>query len=203
VGGDYYDFLEMGEGRIGIALADIAGKGFPAALIMANLHATLRSRTAAELLDLPRQLESVNQLLFRFTETSRYATLFLGIYDDRERRLVYANCGHPPALLLRADDRVERLGCTAPALGLFEEWSCATGEVRLDQGDVAVIYSDGITEAWSDAGEEFGEQRLVELLRGQRRAGAPRLLDAVLRAVGEFSGREQEDDQTLVVARAL
>src|SRR5207245_9008269 len=109
VGGDDCDCPELGPGRVGLVLADISGKGFPAALLMASLQASLRSRSAHDMLDLPRQLRSVNQLLYRFSETNRYATLFLGLYDDASRRLLYANCGHNPPMVLRRDGRVERL----------------------------------------------------------------------------------------------
>jgi sigma-B regulation protein RsbU (phosphoserine phosphatase) len=201
VGGDYYDFLELGPGRVGLVLADISGKGFPAALLMASLQASLRSRSAHDMLDLPRQLGSVNQLLYRFSETNRYATLFLGLYDDANRRLLYANCGHNPPVILGRDDRVERLTPTGPALGLFEPWECQTGELRLESGDLLTVFSDGITEAFNGAGEEFGEHRLIETLRSHRQLPAASLVDVVLRRVAEFGGSEQTDDQTLVVAR--
>jgi sigma-B regulation protein RsbU (phosphoserine phosphatase) len=201
VGGDYYDFLELGPGRVGLVLADVSGKGLPAALIMASLQASLRSRSAHDMLDLTRQLRSVNQLLYRFSESNQYATLFLGLYDDANRRLLYANCGHNPPVVLRKEGSVERLSATATVLGLFEEWECRTCELRLESGDVLTVYSDGITEAFSVAGEEFGEQRLIEILRGHRHLPAASLVDVVIRRVAEFSGSEQTDDQTLVVAR--
>ncbi len=202
VGGDYYDFLDLGPGRTGLVLADISGKGFPAALVMAGLQASLRSRLAQDMLDLPRQLRHVNELLYRTSEANRYATLFLGLYDDAGRRLVYANCGHNPPVVLREDGSVQRLAPTAPVVGLLEEWECAAGEVQLERGDLLALFSDGITEAFSDAGEEFGEARLVEILRAHRTLEAAALVDVVIRRVAEFSGSEQEDDMTLVVARA-
>ena len=201
VGGDYYDFLELGPGRTGLVLADISGKGFPAALLMASLQASLRSRLAQDMLDLPRQLGYVNQLLYRTSESNRYATLFLGLYDDASRRLVYANCGHNPPILLRADGTVRRLAPTAPVLGLLEDWECVAGELTLEIGDLLALFSDGITEAFSDAGEEFGEERLIQILRADRALPGAVLVDVVMGRVSEFSGSEQEDDMTLVVAR--
>jgi sigma-B regulation protein RsbU (phosphoserine phosphatase) len=201
VGGDYYDFLELGPGGTGLVLADISGKGFPAALLMASLQASLRSRLAQDMLDLPRQLRYVNELLYRTSESNRYATLFLGLYDDASRRLVYANCGHNPPILLRADGTVRRLAPTAPVLGLLEEWECAACELRLEIGDLLALFSDGITEAFSDAGEEFGEERLVDALATHRGLPAAALVDLVIGRVTEFSGSEQDDDMTLVVAR--
>lgn len=201
VGGDYYDFLELGAGRVGLTLADISGKGLPAALLMANLQASLRSRSAQDMLDLSRQLRSVNQLLFRCSESHRYASLFLGIYDDANRRLRYANCGHNPPIVLRADGSAQRLVPTAPVLGLIEAWECETVEVCLGGGDILALFSDGITEAFSNAGEEFGEARLFELLSRQRDLPLPTLLAEVLAAVRDFSGSGPEDDKTLVLAR--
>jgi serine phosphatase RsbU (regulator of sigma subunit) len=201
VGGDYFDFLDLGAGRLGLVLADVSGKGFPAALLMAGLQASLRSRLAHELADLPRSLASVNQLLFSTSETNRFATLFLGLYDDASRRLTYANCGHNPPVILRAGGSIERLQPTAPVVGLFEAWECCTGEAQLGVGDLLVLFSDGVTEAWSDDGVEFGESRLVDVLERHRAAPLDELLSAVLARVREFSGSEQEDDQTLLVAR--
>jgi sigma-B regulation protein RsbU (phosphoserine phosphatase) len=204
VGGDYYDFLDLAPGQLGLALADICGKGFPAALLMANLQASLRSRSAHELVDIARQLRVINQLLYRASESSRYATLFLGLYDDSTRRMRYANCGHNPPVLLRADGRWERLMPTAPVLGLFlDTWECETAEVSLERGDLLALYTDGLTEAWSDDGEEFGESRLLEALRTHREQAADDVLNTLLSTVRAFSGSEQDDDLTLVVARVV
>jgi sigma-B regulation protein RsbU (phosphoserine phosphatase) len=203
VGGDYYDFLDLGSGRVGLALADVSGKGFPAALLAASLQASLRSRLPQDMLDLPRLLRSVNQLLYRSSEVNRYATLFLGIYEDATRRFSYANCGHNPPILLRADGTVDRLPPTGPALGIFEDWECESAEAALCHGDLLAIFSDGVTEAWNDAGEEFGEARLIEVLWESRHRTVDAIVDQVLDTVVRFSGSEQEDDQTLLVARGL
>jgi len=119
VGGDYYDFLDLGTGRLGIVLADISGKGIAAALLMANLQANLRSRYMVALEDPHQLLQSVNRLFFENTPEDSYATLFYADYDDANHCLRYANCGHNPPLLLRANGEIERLGATATVLGLF------------------------------------------------------------------------------------
>ena len=168
VGGDYYDFLDLGRERLGLVIGDIAGKGIAAALLMANLQANLRSQCAIALDQPQRFLRSVNQLFYENTVDSAYATLFFAEYDDRTRRLRYANCGHLPALLLRRDDTLERLDSTCTVLGIFKEWDCSIGECRLSRGDTLVLYTDGITESFNDAEEEFGEQRLIEALRRHR-----------------------------------
>jgi len=203
VGGDYYDFLSLGSGRLGIVLADIAGKGISGALLMANLQANLRSQYAMALEDLPQLLRSVNQLFYENTSDSSYATLFFGDYQDSTRRLRYANCGHNPPVLLRCDGATDRLVATATVLGLFEEWDSSICEVQIGAGDIFAIYTDGITEATGKGEEEFGEKRLLDTIDANQHAPVPSILDAVLSAVQRFSTGEQSDDLTLVVARGL
>jgi sigma-B regulation protein RsbU (phosphoserine phosphatase) len=202
VGGDYYDFLELRPGRLALVLADIAGKGVSGALLMANLQANLRSQYAMALDDLPRLLRSVNHLFYENTPESSYATLFFADYDDSSRRLRFVNCGHCPPMLLRSNGTVERLAATATVLGLFDNWECSINEVSLNPDDTLLIYSDGVTEAENDAGEEFGETRLLGSVEANRHLSAPALLQAILSAVEQFSSREQQDDITLVVARS-
>jgi serine phosphatase RsbU (regulator of sigma subunit) len=201
VGGDYYDFLELGRGRLGLVIGDIAGKGIAAALLMANLQANLRSQCAIALDQPQRFLQSVNQLFFENTSDSAYATLFFAEYDDNAGSLRYANCGHLCGLLLRTDNTLERLDSTATVLGLFREWDCSIGERRLFCGDTLAFYTDGITESFDDAGEEFGETRLIEALRRHREQPSPALLASILDEVREFSSSEQHDDITLIVAK--
>jgi sigma-B regulation protein RsbU (phosphoserine phosphatase) len=203
VGGDYYDFLDLGPGRLGLLLADIAGKGISGALLMANLQANLRSQYAVALHDPSRLLRSVNQLFFQNTADSSYATLFFADYDDASRRLRYANCGHNPPVLVRAGGAVERLTATATVLGLFEEWECPIAEQTFHPGDTLVVYSDGVTEARSDSGEEFSDSRLIETILKCRHLSSRELLDRLLETVQKFSGSEQEDDITLVIARCI
>jgi len=201
VGGDYYDFLELGRERLGLVIGDIAGKGIAAALLMANLQANLRSQCAIAL-DQPRRfLQSVNQLFFENTSDSAYATLFFAEYDDNAGSLRYANCGHLSALLLRSDDTLERLDSTATVLGLFREWECSIGERRLFRGDTLAFYTDGITESFDDREDEFGEARLIEALRRHRELPSPALLASILDEVRKFSSGEQHDDITLIVAK--
>jgi len=211
VGGDYYDFLELRPGRLALVLADVAGKGVSGALLMANLQANLRSQYAMALDDLPRLLESVNHLFYENTSDSSYATLFFADYNDSSRRLRYVSCGHLPALLLRASDSVqdrshsqlavEHLEPTRTVLGLFDKWECRVAEVQLAPDDTLVLYSDGVTEATSDEGAEFGEARLIDPLRTHCHLPVSSLLETIIATVQEYSGREQEDDITLIVAR--
>jgi serine phosphatase RsbU (regulator of sigma subunit) len=201
VGGDYYDFLDLGRERLGLVIGDIAGKGIAAALLMANLQANLRSQCAIALDEPQRFLQSVNQLFFENTTESAYATLFFAEYDDRARRLRYANCGHLCALLLRGDDTLERLDSTCTILGIFRDWNCSTEERQLAPGDTLALYTDGITESFNDRGEEFGEQRLIDALRGHRERSSEGLLESIVDTVRRFSPEEQHDDITLIVAK--
>src|SRR5262245_20321454 len=201
VGGDYYDFLDLGQDRLGLVIGDIAGKGMAAALLMANLQANLRSQCATAIEQPERFLETVNRLFFESTADNAYATFFYSEFDDRAGRLRYANCGHLPALVLRDDGEIERLEPTATVLGMFSPWQCRTAELRLNAGDLLAIYTDGITEAFDARDEEFGEGRLVETLHTHREMPPRDLIAAIYESVRRFSPREQRDDMTLLVAR--
>jgi serine phosphatase RsbU (regulator of sigma subunit) len=148
-------------------------------------------------------LRSVNRLFYENTADSSYATLFFAEYDDQARSLRYVNCGHLSALLIRRDNTLERLDSTCTVLGLFKEWDCAIGEYQLFSGDTLTLYTDGITESFNDAGEEFGEQRLVESLRRGCGLSSEALLASIVDDVQKFTHREQHDDLTLIVARCI
>ena len=210
VGGDYYDFLDLGQERIGLVIGDVSGKGTAAALLMANLQAHLHNQCAAYssrpftpfALEQPeRFLRSVNRLFYENTTADTYATLFFAEYDDKLRRLRYANCGHLSAVLLRNDGQVERLDSTCTALGMFPDLNCAVEERSLIPGDTLALYTDGVTESFNEAGEEFGEQRVIEGLQLNRELPPPALLGRIVDGVRQFNPREQSDDVTLVVAR--
>ncbi len=201
VGGDYYDFFELAAGEVAFVLADISGKGVAAALLMANLQGALRSQSGIGSRDLPRWLASVNRHFYKHTENNHFASLFLACYFDGDRTLRYVNCGHNSPLLLRRSGTVERLEATATVLGLFRNWSCHVAETRFDSGDVLCAYTDGITEATGRDGEEFGEARLLELLRAYAQHKPPAILRGIEEAVRQFRQGEQEDDLTLMIAR--
>jgi len=203
VGGDYYDFLDLGRQRLGLVIGDISGKGIAAALLMANLQAILRSHCAIALDQPERLLCSVNQLFCDSTTAGAYATLLFAEYDDESRRLHYVNCGHLPALLFRADGALERLDSTCTVVGLFKDWDCATGERQLFPGDTLALYTDGITESFSRSGEEFGERRLIDALRRNRDLPSQALVAAVVEEIGRFSLHEQHDDVTLIIAKSI
>ena len=203
VGGDYYDFIDLGTGQLGIVLADISGKGISGALLMANLQANLRSQYALAVEDLPRLLKSVNKLFYENTPEDCYATLVFAVYDDARRTLRYANCGHNPPLLLRADGTVDKLNSTTTVLGMFEEWECPLVETQILRGDVLIIYTDGITEAVDARGEEFGVTRLIEAVQARRGLNPQALIGEIFEAVHQFSQGPQADDLTLIAARGV
>lgn len=217
VGGDYYDFLDLGSPQrldrgatkeldaaawhMALVLADISGKGIAGALLMANLQANLRSRYALALDDFPRLLSSVNQLFYENSPNDRFATMFFAVFDDRTGDMEYANCGHNPALVFRADGTLERLESTTTVIGLFARWECGSRFTVLAPGDLLVVYSDGVTESMDHGDEEFGEERLVEAIRRNRQQCPEALISSIVSEVREFSPHEQHDDITLIVAR--
>ena len=197
VSGDYYDFLDVGAAGIGFVLADVSGKGIGAALLMANLQACFRSQAMDALRYPAAMLRSVNKLFCESTPPEHFATLFFAHYDDRERRLRYANCGHPPPILLRADGSVERLSATATVLGVFSQWTSEEKLVDLKTGDTLVIFSDGITEAGIESDTEFGEDGLLSVMRSNRAVTAETLVNHIVDAVAG----EKQDDVTVVAIR--
>jgi sigma-B regulation protein RsbU (phosphoserine phosphatase) len=203
VGGDYYDFLPAGGGREVFLLADVSGKGVPAALLMANLQAAFRSQPAEALCAPAALLAGINRHFFESTAAERFATLFYGLYDDGARRLRYVNCAHNAPFLLRQSGALERLDATALMLGAFTRWSCTVADVALAPGDALVIYSDGVTEAASASGDEFGDARLERVLRSVQGRAAAEVVDAVLAAVAAFSSGPRGDDVTVMALRAL
>jgi len=201
VGGDYYDFLDLGRERLGLVIADISGKGISAALLMANLQANLRSQCATASDQPERFLQSVNRLFHENSSEIAYASLFFAEYDERLRSLRYANCGHLCGLILRDDGSLESLESTGTVLGLFQHWNCTFAQLSFCSGDTLLLYTDGITESFNHAGEEFGEQRLVESLRRNREQPPQALISSIVDDAKKFSAGRQFDDITLIVAR--
>jgi sigma-B regulation protein RsbU (phosphoserine phosphatase) len=202
VGGDYYDFLNLGE-DLGFVLADVSGKGVPAALLMASLQACFRTQAASGVHRPAALLDAVHRHFYSSTGSDRFATLFFGSYDDRTRLMRYANCGHCAPLLFQATGELIRLEPTAAMLGAFEEWDCIEDEVRLEPGDTLLLYSDGVTEAVNSAGDEFGEDRLIRALRESRAPAADDLVREIIHAVSTFSGPSLMDDITIVAIRGV
>jgi sigma-B regulation protein RsbU (phosphoserine phosphatase) len=233
VSGDYYDFLALNSDKLLLAVGDISGKGISAALMMATIHSAVRAYSiedvpalrgltarepvavAAGGVGLMLASESrgrdvspaalltlLNHQLYESTPAAKYATLFLGIYDGATRRLTYANGGHLPPILISEDGSSRLLDCGGTVVGLFDNLSYPEATVQIRPGDVLVAYSDGVTEPENDYGE-FGEERLIQLVRANRHLPLERITEIVTAAVADWIGdNEQPDDVTLVLARA-
>ena len=198
VAGDYYDVLRLDDGRIGLCIADAAGKGMPAALMMSNLQAAVRALAppAPAPSDLCRQL---NDILSGSVAAGKYISFFYADLDPRTGALRYCNAGHNRPLLLRADGSAERLAEGGSVLGAFPDRSYEEAAVEIAPGDRLLMYTDGVTEAENPGGEEFGEERLLEVLRANAAADAEAIDRAIVDAVNAFSPGELRDDATLLV----
>ncbi len=201
VGGDYYDVIRLPEGRLAIVIADVSGKGTPASIMMASVHASLEAMAGS---GAPAQLlQRLNRFLFERTQTSRYVTLFYGELDPRRRALLYVNAGHVPPYLLRADGREERLNVGGPVIGLLEEVDLEAGEMAFAPGDLLVAVTDGVTEAMAPSGEELGDRRTLAALRSAAPRGAQAALQGLVAAVQAWTGAAGcSDDLTILTLRA-
>ena len=203
VGGDYFDFIHLNDHSLALCLGDVSGKGMPAALLMANLQATLRGQVMVD--PSPATcLNHSNALLFRSTDADKFATLFYGVLDRASHRLAFANAGHNYPLFLKPGAGPTCLDLGGLVLGCLEEFSYAEGTVEFAPGDTLLIYSDGITESFDANDEEFGEIRLAALLQANAADTATRLIDRILAAVRAHAGKlSQMDDMTLLVIRRI
>lgn len=229
VSGDYYDFLPVGPTRLGLAVGDISGKGISAALLMATVHAYVRAYTLVEAVPALARvavggspimpyasqgrrstdmvspgtlLAILNQQLYRSTPTEKYATMFLGFYDQTTRRLNYSNAGHLPPLIVSSDGSIRMLDVGGTVVGLFGEMTYPDSSVEMKQDDIFVAYSDGVTEPENAYGE-FGVERLSQLVHDNRNQPLDRITEIVITSVMDWIGyEEQPDDVTLVLARA-
>ena len=201
VGGDYFDIVPVGEGRAALCLGDVCGKGVPAALLMANLQASIRGQTLLGASP-AACLAQTNRLLCESTDPEKFVTCFYGILDARENHLHYANAGHERPLLVSAEGEYVALDPGGLVLGVEPGETYPEACVDIQPGEVFVLYSDGITEAWNEDEEEFGLERLVDVLAAHRKAAAADVLEAVLTAVEAHAGDAPvSDDRTLVVVR--
>jgi sigma-B regulation protein RsbU (phosphoserine phosphatase) len=207
VGGDYYDFLALPGGRLGIALGDVSGKGIAAALMMASLEASLRAEAMRGTDDLAALIQNVNRLVFDATAENRYATFFYAQYDPEPRELSYVNAGHNPPMLFRKRGtgwRIERLETGGTVVGLLPQFPYHQAAVALEAGDLLVIFTDGVSEAMNPADAEWGEERMIEAIQRNEGLSAAELIERVMQAADTFAcDAKQHDDMTLVVLRVL
>jgi sigma-B regulation protein RsbU (phosphoserine phosphatase) len=207
VGGDYYDFIHLATGSLGIAVGDVSGKGIAAALMMASLQASLRGQTIKPCDTLSEMIHHINGLVYEASAASRYATFFYAQFDPLTRKLRYVNAGHnPPMLRRKKGDNYEflRLEEGGTVIGLFPQSPYKEAEIELQSGDVLVAYTDGISEAMNHAQEEFDEERLMEAIRNCPEGSAATISSHILNHVDAFTaGADQNDDMTIVIVRLL
>ncbi len=200
VGGDYYDFLALSDGQLGLAIADISGKGIPAALLMASLQASVRGQSQGPG-DVASLMTNVNRLVYEASPANRYATFFYAQFDPRTRRLIWSNGGHNPPILLRGGD-VIRLETGGPVVGLFPRSSYEQDAIALQAGDLLIFYTDGMSEAENPAEDEWGEDALISAARACAEQTPVEMIASIMNAADAFaSGAPQHDDMTLVIAR--
>ena len=198
VGGDCFDMLTFGTGAMGVYIADVAGKGVPAALLMSNLQAAVRA-FAQDGASPASVTASVNRLLCRNMVSGRFITFCYARIDTEARRLTFANAGHNPPMLVRSSGRVDTLAPGGTVLGVFPDSAYSQGDFPIAPGDRLVLYTDGITEGRNTAGDEYGEERLAESALRHRRLSADEMLAAMLQDVTNFNNGAYEDDATMIV----
>jgi sigma-B regulation protein RsbU (phosphoserine phosphatase) len=201
VGGDYYDVIPLSKDRLAICIADVAGKGISAALLMANVQAAVRA-FAAEDVSPSRVCEQINSVLCTNTAPDKFVTLFYGVLDAKTRTLRYTNAGHPRPLLIGKDGKAIHLENDGALLGVFPDWKYEDSTVQLERGNLLMLFTDGITEAAAPGGEEFGEERLIAATKTGREHPLAGLQFDVLGHVKEFCNSQMSDDATLLMVAA-
>lgn len=198
VSGDYYDVERIGDSATALCVADAAGKGLPAALLVSNLQAVLKSLTRDRLQ--PSDVcGRVNRFLFDVMPENKFVSFFYGVLDSNAHQLTYCNAGHNPPLLVRSDGTVSELHSSGAVLGQFLSWPYGQNELRFDRGDTLLLFTDGIVEACNQQEEAFGEERLLQLTRGLANDSAQSIQNSLLQAVSHHCCGQFQDDATLIV----
>jgi sigma-B regulation protein RsbU (phosphoserine phosphatase) len=201
VGGDYFDFIPIDDARNAVCLGDVSGKGMPAALLMANVQATLRAQT---MIDMPvdELVNHANTLLYRCTNDESFVTLWYGVLDSAAHTIDYCNAGHDPPFLMSANGAVKRLASTGLAVGVLDHFTYKKNSISMEPGDVLVVYSDGVPDMVNETDGQFGEERLQAEIAEHRAESAGALVKHILKAVTEHAGKApQFDDLTLIVVK--
>jgi serine phosphatase RsbU (regulator of sigma subunit) len=201
VGGDYFDLIRLGDGRLFFCLGDISGKGMPAALLMSNMLATLRGQNL-DTVTPGAIMDHSNEHMYRNTDPERFSTLFLGVLDPGASELTYSNAGHNLPFIVRASGAVDRLETGNIVLGAIEGVNYSEDRVKLDTGDTLIVFSDGISESINLEEEEFGEDPMPGIVKANSGASAMNLIDTIIGEVVSHAGKApQRDDMTMVVIR--
>jgi len=201
VGGDYYNVVRIDEGHTAVCIADVAGKGMPAALLMSTLQAALQPLIAQKLP--PSELcHRLNRILCELMPVGKFISFFYGVLDSQENRLAYCNAGHNPPLLIRADGASLELDAQGAVLGQFPEWQYRQSELQMGSGDRLLLFTDGLVEAVDRNEEQFGEQNLIGVIRENSRSSAHDLMDSLLRAASQHCDGHFQDDASMIVLKA-
>jgi phosphoserine phosphatase RsbU/P len=201
LGGDCYDFLHLGDGRLALSVGDASGKGLSAALMIANVQSSARTASLLSGVEPAAVLDVVNRQVYASSSADRYATLFYGVFDAATRTLRYVNAGHNPPIVIHRDGSTKWLETGGAPVGMFPSWPYEEGTVRLDSGDVVIGYTDGVVEATNPSGEEWGVEGLRRATFKSRAQSADDLVDSIFAAMDEYSRGHQSDDSTVVVMR--
>jgi sigma-B regulation protein RsbU (phosphoserine phosphatase) len=202
VGGDYFNVVRMSETLTALCIADVAGKGMPAALLMSSLQAALKpliwdTRS-------PRELcRRLNRMLCEIAPVGKFVSFFYAVLDSKDNRLTYCNAGHNPPMLVRANGAASELNAAGAVLGQFPDWVYEQSELQLRPGDTLTLFTDGLVEACNPDEEPFGEERLIEVARENREAGAEELKNRLMQAASEHCGGHFQDDASMIVLRAV
>ena len=199
LGGDYYDFVPLAEGRLALAVGDASGKGLPAVLMISNVQLSLRTAALLAGNDRRATLETVNRHVYATSLLDRYATLFYGVLDGTARKLHYVNAGHPSPLVLRRNGSIDWLETGGAPVGMFPDWQYEDGSVELRPGDLVVAFTDGVIEAENSFGQLWGVEGLRRAAAENRARDADNIVDAIFQDMDEFSHGRQSDDATVLV----
>jgi sigma-B regulation protein RsbU (phosphoserine phosphatase) len=203
VGGDYFDFIPLEHNHMAICLGDVSGKGLPASLLMANLQATLRGQSLHPIA-INQRVERANKLLYRSTDPEKFATLFYGVLGLDDHKFTFSNAGHENPYVLSANNETTRLTTGGTVLGVVDNFPYEEDVMPFRVGDVLVIFSDGITEAFDKDEDQFGEKRLDDVLDTCKHEPAEVIIDRIVEAVQNFAdGAPQADDLTLIVVKRV
>ncbi len=201
VGGDYYDFIEIDENKLAFCVADISGKGIPAAILMSNVQASLRGQAKLDR-TCKDCVSFTNDILFHNTSANKFATLFYAILDKRTNKITYCNAGHNEPFLFSNEDKLIKLSIGGPVAGVIPLFSFEEETITFNQDELLILFSDGITEAMNSNEDEFNEKRLEEVIINNRHETSEKLIEVILKEVGNFTGdTPQMDDMTIVVIK--
>lgn len=201
LGGDCHDFVPLPDNRVAVTVGDASGKGLAAALMMSNVQSALRTAALLAGNDGAAIIDLVNRQVHATALADRYVTLFYGVFDARTRTLRYVNAGHNPPMVIRRDGSIDWLETGGAPIGIFSGWTYEEGEIQLNPGDLVVAYTDGVTEAVSPVGEQWGVESLRKTAAESLEQSPDDIVRTIFTAIDEFSRGRQTDDATVVVMR--